>query len=151
MRIRLPPRLRPLAASVPPGAAVADIGCGDAQLALALRQHGHRVVATERRPGPAERARAWLGECRLGDGLEPLAPGEVEVAVIAGMGGNTIASILERSPDVVRQLSLLLLQPMQRQSELREWLDRNQFQLLDEVPAADRGRSYTVLIVRPSP
>jgi tRNA (adenine22-N1)-methyltransferase len=109
------------------------------------------VVATERRPGPAERARARLGECRLGEGLEPLVPGEVDVAVIAGMGGNTIASILERSPDVVRQLSLLLLQPMQRQGELCEWLDRNQFQLLGEVPAADRGRSYTVLIVRPSP
>jgi tRNA (adenine22-N1)-methyltransferase len=146
---RLPPRLRPLAASVPPGAAVADIGCGDAQLALALRALGHRVVASERLPGPAARARARLGECRVGEGLEPLVPGEVDVAIIAGLGGRTIASILERSPEVVRSLSLLLLQPMQREGQLREWLHLNRFEVSGEMAAADRGRSYTVLVVRP--
>ncbi len=149
--MRLPSRLRPLAAAIPPGASVADIGCGDAQLSLALRELGHRVVATECRPGPAERARARLGECRVGEGLEPLAPGEVDVAVIAGMGGITIASILERSPEVVRGLSLLLLQPMQRAPQLREWLRRHGFELAAEVPAADRGRNYTVLLVKPPP
>src|SRR5438874_5256025 len=81
----LPLRLLAVAEAVPAGAVVADIGCGDGQLAAHLAARGHRVVATEARPGPAARARERLGDCRLGPGLEPLVPGEVEVIVMAGM------------------------------------------------------------------
>lgn len=127
---------------------MADIGCGDGHLALYLRGRGHRVVATEHRVGPAARARERLGECRLGDGLEPLAPGEVDVAVIAGMGGNTIAGILERSPGVARALDRIVIQPQQRIAELRDWLATAGYEPLGEHATADRGRPYTVLVVR---
>lgn len=128
---------------------MADIGCGDGQLSLALRERGHRVVASERKAGPLARARERIGACRHGEGLETLQPGEVEVAVIAGLGGNSIAAILERSPGIVRALRLLLLQPMQREAELRAWLAGHRFEMSAEVAAADRGRRYTVLVVRP--
>lgn len=130
---------------------MADIGCGDGQLSLALRDRGHRVVASERKAGPLARARERMGACRQGEGLEALRPGEVEVAIIAGLGGNSIAAILEQSPAVVKALRLLLLQPMQREAELRAWLGRHGFEMSAEVDAADRGRRYTVLVVRPIP
>ncbi len=139
-----------MAEAVPPGASVADVGCGDGHLSRSLRKRGHRVVPTELRPGPAARARERLGECRVGEGLEPIAPGEVDVAVIAGMGGNTIADILERSPEVVRSLRLLVLQPMQRIDQLRTALDRAGHRVERELEATDRGRRYTVLVVGPA-
>jgi len=130
---------------------VADVGCGDGQLAAHLAARGHRVVATEARPGPAARARARLGECRLGDGLEPLVPGEVDVIVVAGLGGGTIAGLLDRSPAVAASAGLWVLQPMQRADRLRAWLAGEGHLVEREVAAADGSRLYTVLIVRPRP
>ena len=126
-----------------------DVGCGDGQLTLHLRSLGHRVIPTERLPGPALRARDRLGDCRLGEGLEPIQPGEVEVAVVAGMGGETMARILDRSPGVVRTLDRLVLQPQQRVETLRTFLAAGGFTVLEERSTIDRGRTYTVLVVRP--
>jgi tRNA (adenine22-N1)-methyltransferase len=109
------------------------------------------VIATEARPGPAARARERLGECRLGAGLEPLAVGEVEVIVMAGMGGGTIAAALAGLPEVARSASLWILQPMQRLQRLRDWLAADGHIVERELSATDRGRVYTVLIVRPRP
>lgn len=138
-----------MAAAVPARARVADIGCGDGQLTLALRARGHSVVAVEKAAGAAMRAQARVGEVRVGDGLQPLAPGEVDVAAVAGMGGETIAGILERSPDVVTSLQLLVLQPVQREQRLRDWLAASGYALAGESTAVERGRRYTVLVVRP--
>lgn len=138
-----------MADAVPPGASVADIGCGDGHLAEVLRERGHRVVPVERRPGPAARARERLGDCRLGDGLEPLVPGEVQVAVVAGMGGHTIRGILERSPALVAALDRLVLQPQQHADQLAAWTESAGYRVLARREAVDRGRRYTVLVVRP--
>jgi tRNA (adenine22-N1)-methyltransferase len=149
--VGLPRRLLAVAEAVPAGAAVADIGCGDGQLAAHLAGLGHRVVATEARPGPAERARQRLGDCRLGLGLEPLAPDEVDVIVMAGMGGGTIAAVLASSPQVAGSARLWVLQPMQRLQRLRDWLAAEGHGVERELSATERGRVYTVLVVRPRP
>jgi tRNA (adenine22-N1)-methyltransferase len=109
------------------------------------------VVATEARPGPAGRARERLGDCRLGPGLEPLAPGEVEVIVMAGMGGGTIAAALASSPQVAGSARLWVLQPMQRLEKLRDWLAAEGHGIERELSVTERGRVYTVLVVRPRP
>jgi tRNA (adenine22-N1)-methyltransferase len=138
-----------VAAAIPAGVTVADIGCGDGHLTRFLRERGHAVIATELRAGPAARARERLGDCRLGDGLETLGVGEAQVAVIAGMGGNTMCGILERSPVLAASLERLVLQPQHRLGELRIWLREAGYLVLAEHEAADRRRAYTVLVVRP--
>ncbi|HEX6347968.1 MAG TPA: class I SAM-dependent methyltransferase [Candidatus Dormibacteraeota bacterium] len=138
-----------VADAVPPGASVADVGCGDGQLALHLAASGHRVIATEARPGPAARARERLGECRLGAGLTPLQPGEADVLVLAGMGGGTMARVLAASPEVAGAARLWILQPMQRVERLREWLAAGGHQVERELSSSQRRRVYTVLVVRP--
>ena len=106
-----------MAALVPPGVSVADVGAGDGLLAAHLAARGHRVIATENKPGPLLVVKAALDplgvECRLGDGLAPIRPGEVEVAILAGMGGARVRAILAAAPHVVRSLRALVVQPVQ--------------------------------------
>jgi len=149
----LPRRLRAVAEAVPAGArSVADVGAGDGQLALHLACRGLHVVATEAGRGPFERLRAALPglDCRLGDGLEALRPGEVEGAVMAGMGGRTMVRVLERSPEVAERLGWLVLQPQQHLHLLLGWLETTGHRIELRREVVQGRRSYTVLLVRRS-
>jgi len=146
----LPARLRAVAAAVPAGArSLADVGAGDGQLARHLAARGLRVVATERRPASFERLRAAAGglDCRLGEGLDVLRPGEVEGAVLAGLGGHSIARILGGSPAVARSLDWLVLQPQQHAEQLVAWLGEAGYAVRARTAAAQGRHSYTVLLV----
>lgn len=148
----MPARLRALAAAVPAAAAsVADVGAGDGQLAQILTARGLRVIATERRPGPYARLRAALPsvDCRQGEGLEVLRPGEVEGVVLAGLGGHTIARILEGSPRVAQALDWLVLQPQQHANHLLAWLGPAGYRVDNRATMSEGRHSYTVLLVRP--
>ena len=139
---------------MPAGVSVVDVGAGDGKLAAWLAAAGRRVIATENKPGPLAEVRRRLDplgiECRLGEGLLPLAPGEVQVAVIAGMGGRTIASILAASPEVVRSLEGLILQPVQHLAELREVLERSGFRVEAEAAVVQGSHRYVALRVLPA-
>jgi tRNA (adenine22-N1)-methyltransferase len=139
-----------VAGAVPAGAtSVADVGAGDGQLARHLAARGLRVVATERRPASFARLHTALRglDCRIGEGLEVLRPGEVEGAVVAGMGGHSIARILGASPAVARSLEWLVLQPQQHAGPLLDWLAGEGYAVRTRSAAAQRGHSYTVLLV----
>ena len=148
----MPPRLRAVAGTVPREAAsVADVGAGDGQLARHLRARGLHVIATERRPGPYARLRAALPDldCRQGEGLEVLRPGEVEGVVLAGLGGHTIARLLEATPAVARTLEWLVLQPQQHVDHLLRWLGGAGYRVATRATMSQGRHSYTVLLVRP--
>ena len=130
-----------------------DVGAGDGKLAAWLAARGHRLIATENKPGPLAEVRRRLDplgiEWRLGEGLLPVAAGEVEVAVIAGLGGRSIAAILDASPEVVTRLRALVLQPVQHLEELRRELDRGGY-LVEAEAAVEQGRHrYVALRVVP--
>ena len=139
---------------------VADIGSGHGALAAALARRGLHVVATERTAGGFAALRADLERLalgghhpvtlRLGDGLAALRLGEVEVVVIAGMGGRSVLRILEHAPWLPRWL---VLQPMQDAHLVSAWLADRGWEArerriaqgqrwylgwLVEVPAVDR-------------
>lgn len=153
----LGPRLALIASFVPPGARVADIGTDHALLPIHLLRKGlsPRVIAVEKAAGPlraAQRAvaRAGLGsicDLRAGDGLKPLKPGEADVAVMAGMGGQTITAVLDAAPTgVLETINRLILQPMNRASALRRWLYEHGWQLVDEELVEESGRLYEILV-----
>lgn len=144
-----------MAEQVPDGIAVVDIGSGDGLLAahLARLKPARTVIATENKRGPYDTVLATvenLGvDVRLGEGLTVLEPGEVAVAVIAGMGGHRIAGLLAAAPEVVASLSRLVLQPMQHLPGLVDELDRRGFLIERVATVSQAGRTHTVLVVLP--
>lgn len=157
-QLELTPRLQTIASMVPCGCRMADIGTDHAYLPVWLLNHGRipGAIAADLREGPLERARItaekymYQGEIsfRLCDGLAAIRPNEVETVVIAGMGGETIASILERAPWIASPQYTLLLQPMSAQSDLRHWLWSNGYNIVHEELIFEGKKIYNIFDVR---
>ncbi|MCD8088119.1 MAG: Nif3-like dinuclear metal center hexameric protein [Oscillospiraceae bacterium] len=155
--MHLSPRLEAVAQAVPPGACVIDVGTDHARLPVWLVQmrRVRRVVATDLRPGPLEGAAALVAQTntddridlRLTDGLSGLEPEDGDTVVIAGMGGETMVSILSDAP-WTKQGTLLILEPQTKQAELRSYLTKNGYVVMSERLVKDAGRIYPILTVR---
>ncbi|MBQ9414391.1 MAG: SAM-dependent methyltransferase [Clostridia bacterium] len=148
-------RLSCIAAMVRPGGVVADIGTDHAYLPVHLVQTGRcaRAIASDIGEGPAAAARRTVEaaglhdriDVRIGDGLSTLQPWEAADIVIAGMGGETIVSILQAA-SWVRDESAdgrLLLQPMSRVETLHRYLLTAGF-MIDEEHVIEDGRHLYV-------
>lgn len=152
------PRLRAIAALTPEGCGcLADIGTDHGYIPVSLLLEGRvkRAVAADIGAMPLDHARRTAAACgveenldfRLGDGLSVLEPGEADVIVIAGMGGDAIAAILEDAP-WSRDGPLLLLQPMSRAEVLRRWLPVHGYRVSAERLVQDKGVIYPILTAR---
>lgn len=155
--MELTPRLQTIAEQVPQGAHLADIGTDHGYLPAWLLREGRidRAIASDLRKGPLNRARETAQRFgvmerisfRLCDGLSAIYPEEVDTVVIAGMGGETIASILEAAPWTKKE-TLLLLQPMTGFAELRRWLQEDGYKIVMEHISCEGKRLYSIFSVR---
>lgn len=156
--IELSPRLAMVAAMVPRGARLADIGTDHAYLPAALVEQGQiaSAIAADLRSGPLDRARQTVQEqgladriaLRLCDGLNGIRPEEADTVVIAGMGGETIAAILAAVPWTREQKTRLILQPMSSMDDLRRWLEENGYAIEREELTCEGETLYTAWLVR---
>lgn len=156
--IQLNPRLYTAASLVRDDARLADIGTDHAYLPIALLQQGKvsSAIAADLREGPLTSARNNAIRCgvserlvlRCCNGLTGIAPEEVDDIVIAGMGGELIASILNASPWVKDSQKRLILQPMSSAEDLRHYLRINSFYIDREIAVEDNNHVYTVMQVR---
>lgn len=154
MEVHLSPRLDAIARAVPPGARVIDVGTDHAHLPVWLAQTGRasHVFASDIRPGPLENARALVEKTgtghivrlRLADGLCGFSGADGDTVVIAGMGGETIVSILSAA-QWIRSGAALILAPQTKPEALRRWLTRNGFSITEELLVKDAGRIYPIL------
>ncbi len=148
-------RLRMAANMVRSGSRLADIGTDHAHVPITLVQEGRclSAIASDVRPGPADNARRNIRQAgletviavRLGDGLHTIRADEVDDILIAGMGGETIAEILEAAPWVKSPSYRLILQPMTRAEKLRAYLFTHGFTLRCEQVTFAGKHWYTVL------
>ncbi|HHY36524.1 MAG TPA: SAM-dependent methyltransferase [Firmicutes bacterium] len=155
--MKLSPRLKQVAALVPKGSIVADIGSDHAFLPVYLVKQGlcPRVIAGEINEKPyllalqqvEKSGLATSIQVRRGDGLKILAPGEVDVVVLAGMGGRTIRKIMCDSPEVTESVRRFILQPMTEAEEIRLWLSRHYFRITAEALVKEKGHFYEVIVV----
>lgn len=147
-------RLYTIQTLIPKGVRVADIGTDHGHLPISLIRSGisEKVIACDIREKPLDNARKNIEktgtvgvELRLGDGLSPVEPFEVDYIVIAGMGGEVISGILDSAKWTKDGKYTLLLQPMTSADALRRWLSENSFRISEEKAVLDGGKLYTVI------
>ncbi len=156
MELKLTPRLLSIARCVSVGARMADIGTDHGYLPVRLILDGiiPCAIAADLRRGPLERARETAQRYgvtdrisfRLCDGLSQVREGETDTVVIAGMGGENIAAILNAAP-WTKNAKHLLLQPMTGLPEFRGWLAANGYSIRCEHISREGKRLYSIMEV----
>lgn len=134
---------------------VADIGTdhGYVPIYLVKNKLADKAIACDINKGPLLKARENIEanclnnkiETRLGSGLTPIVIGEVEAAVIAGMGGMLTIEILKESSEVVQSLKQLVLQPQLDIDSVRRYIHSIGFKIENEEMLIDEGKYYTVI------
>ena len=154
---QLKSRLYTVSTLVPKGARVADIGTDHGHLPIYLIREGISpfCLACDIKEKPLLSAKENIArtetkniEARLGAGLFPVLPDEVDCITIAGMGGEVIASLLEDSPWVRDPKYTLILQPMTSADALRRYLAETGFAIEKECACEENKKVYSVLLVR---
>ncbi len=157
MPIRLSSRLAALAALVPEHTPVIDVGTDHAMLPVWLVQTGRSpwAIGTDIRPGPLRTAAALVAETGLSDkvrlvltdGLTGIEQAPGAAVTVAGMGGETIVSILSAAT-WTREGPTLILSPQSKRAELRRWLISSGYDITSEWLVKDAGRIYPILTAR---
>lgn len=137
------------------GDIVADIGCDHGYLGIYLLLKGiaKSVIAADINQQPLDSA--YINAHKycvkdkmalyLSDGANNI-PREFDTMVCAGMGADTIISILEGAPWLKTDKYRLVLQCQSRRPELRKYLYDNGWQIREEVLAQDGKFIYPVML-----
>lgn len=120
---------------------LADIGCDHALLPIALVKNGkcNKAYACDVNQGPLERGKKAIQNENLDakiktiltNGLHNI-PNDITCITIAGMGYDTMVSILENDLDKAYNCKQLVLQSNNHIYELRKWLCNHDFTIDSE-------------------
>ena len=148
-------RLEQVASMVTKGNIIADIGTDHGYVPIYLVEKGicPKAYAMDINQGPIESAIKNIENYGLSEkiqaiksnGLEKLEPEKADTIIIAGMGGETILSILKAAPWTADGRHTLLLQPQTHEELVRQYLAENGFTITREALVRDRGTLYTVM------
>lgn len=154
--MQLSKRLLACCQFVKQGDRVADIGCDHGYLGIHLLKNGlaQSVIAADINEGPLQSAIRNANKYGVADNMRFFLsdgavsiPREFDTMIIAGMGGDTIISILEASPWLSSRQYRLILQCQSKTPVLRKYLARSQWHIQDEVVVRDGRFLYTVMDV----
>ena len=151
-------RLEMVASFVPHGSILLDVGSDHAYLPIELVERGQikSAIAGEVVEGPYQSAVKNVEshglkekiQVRLANGLAAFEEtDQVSVITIAGMGGCLIATILEEGLGKLANVERLILQPNNREDDLRIWLQDHDFQIVAESILEEASKFYEILVV----
>ena len=156
MKLPISDRLLACAGFVSPGDRVADIGCDHGYLGIYLLAQGiaRSVIASDINPQPLLSARhnaekfgtADKMSFHLGAGVTAI-PRDFDTMVCAGMGGDTMISILEAAPWLRKAQYRLILQCQSKTPMLRQYLSDHGWRITEEAVLRDGRFLYTVMEV----
>ena len=154
MKLPISPRLLACAQLVPPCRRAADVGCDHGYLAIHLLQSGavESVIASDINEMPLQSAlhnavRYGVREKMsfyLSDGVRKI-PRDFDCLICAGMGGDTMVSILEAAPWLRSDQYTLILQCQSKTPLLRRYLSGNGWAIDRETILRDGKLLYTVI------
>ncbi|WP_127148339.1 class I SAM-dependent methyltransferase [Veillonella sp. VA139] len=148
-------RLEQVLHMIPRCRTVADVGTDHGYLAVACieTEVAQRVIAIDVNQGPLESANGFVKErkleqsieCRLGDGLGATKQGEVDCAVICGMGGELMQHIITVGPEL---LETYVLQPQSHRRELKQFLVDQGYGIVQEECLLEGNQYYDMWLVQ---
>ncbi len=160
MKLPLSPRLAACAAFVPQGSRVADIGCDHGYLGLHLLKIGRAsyVYAADINEGPLRSALRNAEKFGykdqmafyLSDGARSI-PRDFDCMICAGMGADTIISILEAASWLRTSRYSLVLQCQSKTPALRKYLSKSGWVIEKEIALRDGRFLYTIMQVTWNP
>ena len=157
MKLPLSSRLLACCRFVNPGDRVADIGCDHGYLGIHLLQTGiaSSMIEADINRGPLDAARRNAAKFgvkekmtfHLSDGLQRI-PRDFDCMVCAGMGADTMMSIIRHASDWLKDPKYrLILQCQSKRPELRQWLYDEGFRINRETLAKDGKFVYSIMEV----
>ena len=156
MKLPISDRLLACAGFVAPGARVADVGCDHGYLSIYLLTNGiaKSCIASDINEQPllsAVRNAEKYGvrdrmSFHLSDGVRNI-PRDFDTLVCAGMGADTMVSILEAAPWLRNEQYRLILQCQSKTPMLRQYLSETGWRIAEETVLRDGRFLYTVMEV----
>ena len=132
---------------------VIDIGCDHGFLAKMLRTKGNNklIICSDNKIGPLNNARNNLIgydniSFELTDGVDNIDT-VCDVCVLAGMGHNTVISIIENNESYFRNCKKIIIQVNSVVAQMRQYLSNNRFQIIDECMVYDY-KYYQIMVVK---
>ena len=156
MNVPLSPRLRTCCNFIVPGDRIVDVGTDHGYLGIWLLQQGivSSVIASDIVPGPLSAAKANAEkygmsekmEFYLSNGLQSV-PRDFNTMVCAGMGADTMISILSAAPWMQDRKYRMVLQCQSKAPRLRKYLSDNGWRITEATVLRDGRFLYTVMEV----
>ena len=156
MKLPISDRLLACAAFVAPGDRVADVGCDHGYLSIHLLTQGiaTSAIASDVNEGPLQSALRNAEKygvkdrmsLYLSDGVKSI-PRDFDTLICAGMGADTMISILEAAPWLRDKKYRLILQCQSKTPMLRQYLSESGWRIAQEAVLRDGRFLYTVMEV----
>lgn len=154
-KINISNRLLECAKRVSKNSKIVDIGSDHAYLPIYLCANGivNYAIACDINTGPLGVSKKNIKKynlensifARLSNGLEDIKDTEVDEVIIAGMGGNLISNILNKSLKQNKKFKKYILQPVQYELNLREYLCDFGFEITYENIIESDKKIYVVI------
>ncbi len=154
MPIRLDRRLTEIANLVDYGK-VADVGCDHGKLGYYLisTDRASEVIATDISEMSLKKAKELaedngvsdVMQTRLGDGLNPIASGEVDTVIIAGLGGDVISNIIRRAKEDGKEFEHFLLSSNTHPEKVRREISNQGHRIVYDEMIECAGKVYTII------
>lgn len=147
-------RLERVLQMVPKVQTIADVGTDHGYLAVELirANKAEQVIAIDVNEGPLQSAQSYIAskglssviDCRLGDGLAVTSSGEVDCAIMCGMGGELMEHIIRVGPEM---LGRYVLQPQSHRAELKRFIVQAGYGIVEEACLVENGHYYDIWLV----
>ena len=155
--MKISDRIKAICGAVTSGETIADIGTDHAYVPLILYKNNvsPHVIMCDISAGSLSKAKKSFTDAeidmpessfRVGDGIDVIEKGEVDVLIIAGLGGVTIVDILSNDIDKLQSFKKLILQPRNNSGPLRSFLYRYGFDITDNKLVKEGKFSCEVIV-----
>ena len=152
--LKLSLRLKTVFEMVPMGSVVADIGSDHGKLIISLFEQGiiSHGYAVENKQGPFTRLKETILENKyekfivpmFSDGISEL-PSDVNVVVLAGMGGNLVVSILKKDKQKLKNVNAIIVDAHSCIPKIRKEIYDLGYAIADEKIIKEDGIFYEII------